>query len=126
MAWPEKSLSVNSHRLQIGAEMLANGELSEDEFQSLCGLIGQPGAGMRSHINVALETIHGLWSTKSLIPVRQRVTSLLLRKLVRNQGENSRVVVDTIQTLARSREVKVYIECWRIGHFTLGNTGCPV
>jgi predicted Zn-dependent protease len=114
----EESLSVNSHRLQIGAEMLANGELSEDEFQSLCGLIGQPGAGMRSHIKVALETIHGLWSTKSLIPVRQRVTSLLLRKLVRNQGENSRVVVDTIQTLARSREVKDYIECWRIGHFT--------
>ena len=54
----------------------------------------------------------------SLVAVRQQVTSLVLRKLIRNQGASSRVVMDTILTRTQSSDVKDYVRRWRIGHFT--------
>lgn len=113
----EEALSINGHRLQIGAEMFGNGELSEEEFQCLCRLIGQTGAYIPSHLSVTLETLNGLWSTTSLIGVRQKVTSMLLLMLTRNQGEESRVILDTIYSRVRSYAARSYIEGWRIGHF---------
>lgn len=113
----EHALSISSFRLLIGAEMLSSGELTEQDFQLLSCVIGQPGAEMASHIQVALEVINGLWTTGSLLPVRHRTTSIILRNLVRHQGSNSAAVMDTIQTLAKLPDIREYMKNWRIGHF---------
>ena len=113
----EHALSINSSRLLIGARMLTTGELTEQEFQRLSSVLGQHGADMQSHIKVALEVINRLWRTGSVLSVRHRVTSIILRNLVRHQGGNSSVVMDTIQTSARMPDVKEYMALWRIGHF---------
>lgn len=113
----EHALSISSFRLLIGAEMLSSGELTEQDFQLLSSVIGQPGAEMASHIKVALEVINGLWTTGSILPVRLRATSIILRNLVRHQGSNSAVVMDTIQTRAKLPDISEYMKNWRIGHF---------
>ena len=113
----EHALSISSFRLLIGAEMLTSGELNEQEFQLLSSVIGQPGAEMASHIKVALEVINGLWKTGSTLPVRYRATSIILRNLVRHQGSNSAVVMDTIQTQAKLPDIREYLKNWRTGHF---------
>lgn len=118
----EHALSISSFRLLIGAEMLNSGELSEQEFQLLSSVIGQPGAEMASHIKIALEAINGLWITGSTLPVRHRAASIILRNLVRHQGNNSAVVMDTIQTRARLPDIREYIENWRTGHFIVHPT----
>lgn len=118
----EHALSISSFRLLIGAEMLNSGELTEQEFQLLSSVIGQPGAEMASHIKVALEAINGLWKTGSTLPVRHRATSIILRNLVRHQGSNSAVVMDTIQTRAKLPDIREYMANWRTGHFIVHAT----
>ncbi|UWP88440.1 PIN domain-containing protein [Aliiroseovarius crassostreae] len=113
----EQALSINSFRLLIGAKMLISGELTEQEFQLLSSVIGQPGAEMASHIEVALEVIIGLWTIGSTLPIRHRATSIILRNLVRHQGGNSAVVMDTIQTRVKLLDIKEYMQNWRTGHF---------
>lgn len=113
----EEALSTNTERVLAAAEMLASGELSDGEFALFCSLLGQSGADMRSHIEVAVGAITGLWSVGSLKTVRQKATSVILRNLIRHQGENARVVLDTVQTLARTSDIRHYIIGWRVGHF---------
>lgn len=122
----EHALSISSFRLLIGAEMLSSGELTEQDFQLLSSVIGQPGAEMASHIKVALEVINGLWTTGSILPVRHRATSIILRNLVRHQGSNSAVVMDTIQTRAKLPDIREYMKNWRTGHFIVHATSSEV
>tara|TARA_R100001377_G_scaffold82124_1_gene62186 strand:+ start:23 stop:3574 length:3552 start_codon:yes stop_codon:yes gene_type:complete len=113
----EDSLSTGADRLLAAAEMMATGEISEIEFDRYSSLIGQKGAEMRSHIEVTMATIRGLWMIGALTSVRQKATGIILRNLIRFQGEDTRVVLDTIQTLNRNNFARQYLESWRTGHF---------
>jgi hypothetical protein len=113
----EDALSTNTNRLLVAAEMMATGEMSDIEFARYSSLLGQKGAEMRSHIEVALATIKGLWTIGSRNSVRERATGIVLRNLTRLQGTDSRVVLDKIQTLNRNPFADQYIKNWRIGHF---------
>lgn len=113
----EENLSTNSERILIAAEMLSSGELSESEFTIFCSLLGQPGADMRSHIEVTVLAIRGLWEISSLRSVRERATGIILRSLTRFQGGDTRVVLDTVKALLRDDRVRRYVAGWRIGHF---------
>jgi hypothetical protein len=113
----EDALSTNTNRLLVAGEMMATGEMSDIEFARYSSLLGQKGAEMRSHIEVALATIKGLWTIGSRNSVRERATGIVLRNLTRLQGTDSRVVLDKIQTLNRNSFADQYIKNWRIGHF---------
>ncbi|WP_282039918.1 PIN domain-containing protein [Halomonas alimentaria] len=113
----EEVLSTNSERLLCAAEMFNSGELSVEELEVMCSLLGQPGADMRSHLEVAVFTINKLWKLRNLSSVKERVTSVILRKLIRHQGSNSRVVLDAVQTLFCDGRIRQYISRWRVGHF---------
>lgn len=113
----EEALSTNSERILTAAEMLLSGELSEADFTIFCSLLGQSGADMRLHVEVSILAIRGLWEIRSLAPVRERATSIILRSLTRFQGGQTRVVLDTIQTLLPDKRIRQYIAAWRIGHF---------
>lgn len=113
----EEALSTNSERILAAAEMLSSGELSEAELTLFCSLLGQSGADMRSHVEVSVSAIRGLWDIRSLTRVREKTTSIILRSLTRFQGGDTRVVLDTVQTLVRDERIRQYIAGWRIGHF---------
>jgi len=113
----EDALSTNSERILIAAEMLSLGELSEADFTIFCSLLGQPGADMRSHVEVTVSAIRGLWEIASLTSVREKTTGIILRSLTRYQGDDTRVVLDAVQTLLRNDRIRQYIARWRIGHF---------
>ncbi len=113
----EDALSTNTERLLAAAEMMTTGAFSEDDFTRYSSLLGQKGAEMRSHIEVAMATIEGLWTIGSLTSVREKSTGIILRNLTRLQGEDTRVVLDTVQTLNRNASVERYIRNWRVGHF---------
>lgn len=113
----EDALGTNSDRLFCAAEMTASGEISEDEFVRYSSILGQKGAEMRSHIEVVLLTIGRLWTNSSLNSVREKATSIILSNLIRLQGTDSRVVLDTVQTSSRNFEARQYIANWRVGHF---------
>jgi hypothetical protein len=113
----EEALSTNSERILTAAEMLSSGELSEAEFTIFCSLLGQPGADIRSHVEVTVLAIRGLWEIGSLAPVREKTTGIILRSLTRFQRGDTRVVLDTVQTLLRDERIRRYIAGWRTGHF---------
>lgn len=113
----EDALSTNADRLLFAAEMMASGEITEDDFAKYSSLLGQKGAEIRSHVEVALATIRGLWTVGSLSAVRAKATGIILRNLTRLQGADARVVLDTIQTLNRNPSVGQYLQQWRVGHF---------
>ncbi len=113
----EDALSTNADRLLAAAEMMATGEISEVEFARYSSLLGQKGAEMRSHVEVAMATIKGLWMIGPLTSVRQKATGIILRNLIRLQGEDTRVVLDTVQTLNRNPFADQYLNNWRTGHF---------
>ena len=113
----EEALSTNSERILTAAEMLSSGELSEAEFTVFCSLLGQPGADIRSHVEVTVLAIRGLWEIGSLEPVREKTTGIILRSLTRFQRGDTRVVLDTVQTLLRDERIRRYIAGWRTGHF---------
>lgn len=113
----EDALSTNADRLMAAAEMMASGEMSEDDFAKYSSLLGQKGADMRSHVEVTLATIQGIWTVPSLTAVREKATGIILRNLTRLQGTDARVVLDTIQTLNRNAFAGQYLRHWRVGHF---------
>nr|WP_320142312.1 hypothetical protein [uncultured Cohaesibacter sp.] len=113
----EDALSTNSYRVLVAAELLSSGELSEREFTKFVALLGQKGAGMSSHIQVTVSALRGLWTTKSLVGVKNQATSIILRNLIRFQGSDSKEVLNTVQAMLRNTEASDYISGWRIGHF---------
>lgn len=113
----EEALSTNSERILIAAEMLSSGELSEAEFTIFCSLLGQPGADIRSHVEVTVSAIRGLWEITSLTSIREKTTGIILRSLTRFQGGDTRVILDTVQTRVCDDRIRRYIAGWRIGHF---------
>jgi len=113
----EDALSLNANRLVKAASMLTSGDLSVAEFDLFCGLVGQPGAEMRSHLAVAVLAIVEIWSLRDLIPHPEQATSVILRKLVRHQNENYREVLDAVRTMVRNPRIAEYLDGWRIGHF---------
>jgi tetratricopeptide (TPR) repeat protein len=113
----EETLSLNAHRLVTATLMLSTGELNDSEFDQYCALLGQPGAEMRSHIPVAVSAISEIWSRRTLIQYREKATSIILRKLIRNQSENYKEILDIIGRLVRNPNLIEYIRGWRKGHF---------
>tara|TARA_B100001179_G_scaffold229607_1_gene215646 strand:+ start:1319 stop:4870 length:3552 start_codon:yes stop_codon:yes gene_type:complete len=113
----EEALSTNSERILTAAEMLLSGELSEAEFTIFCSLLGQSGADIRSHVEVTVLAIRGLWEIGSLAPVREKTTGIILQSLTRFQRGDTRVVLDAVQTLLRDERIRRYIVGWRTGHF---------
>lgn len=113
----EESLSTSSERVLAAVKMLSSGKLSEDEFVLFCSVLGQAGADMRSHIDVTISAIFELWRTSSLVTTREKATGVILRCLLRHQGENARIVLDVMQKLVRDERIRQYIAGWRIGHF---------
>lgn len=113
----EDALSTSEGRLLAAAEMMGYGKISEDEFTNYSALLGQKGAAISSHVQVAEATIRGLWSFRSLVAVRERATGIILRNLIRLQGANWRIVLDSVQTLNRNVYADQYIKDWRKGHF---------
>ncbi|WP_273524119.1 hypothetical protein, partial [Rhodosalinus sediminis] len=113
----EQALSINAERIVTAAEMLLSDELSEAEIAVICSLLGQRGADMRSHVEVTVAAIRGLWEIRALTPVREKVTSIILRSLTRFQGDDARLVVDTVQTQLRDERIIQFIVRWRVGHF---------
>ncbi len=113
----QEALSINSERLLAGAEMLKSGEVTDKDFEILCSLLGQPGADMPSHVEVASWTIKGLWMVSDKSHFRERTTSTILRKLIRHQGSSSKIALDAIQALLPDGRIHEYIARWKIGHF---------
>lgn len=113
----EHALSITIRGVWAAAKMLASGELSDGEFELFCSPLGQSDANMETHICVAIDAIIGLWCTDSLKTVREKATSVILRNLIRYQGESARAVLDTVQKLVWYRDIENYIVGWRAGHF---------
>ncbi|MDA5635596.1 hypothetical protein PL640_20860 [Agrobacterium sp. ST15.16.024] len=113
----EEALSLNTTRLVAAVLMLSAGELDDAEFDLYCALLGQSGAEMRSHIPVAVSAIKEIWTRHTLTQYRGKATSVILRKLVRNQRENYKVVLDAVRRLVRDKDIVEYVDGWRTGHF---------
>ncbi len=113
----EEALSLNSERLVTAVSMLSSGQLSDAEFETFCALVGQAGAEMRSHITAAASAIGEIWSRRSLSSYREKATSTILRKLIRNQGESYKDVLLIIRRMVNDRNITQYIEGWQRGHF---------
>lgn len=115
----EHALSLNSFRIRTAAEMLASAEITEQEFQTFCSVVGQVGANLESHIRVALEAIEGLWRDRAVASVKHRAISVILRNIIRHQGEYSATVIDAIEARIDHSDIREYIKNWKIGHFIL-------
>lgn len=113
----EEALSLSVERLISAVSMLNCGELSDTEFDIFCSLIGQHGADMKSHIFVAVSAIIEIWSHSTPITNYKRATSTILRKLLRNQTDNYRELLDGIQRLVPDPQTIEYIKSWQKGHF---------
>ncbi|QFS96076.1 hypothetical protein FIV06_01510 [Labrenzia sp. THAF191b] len=113
----EEALSTNANRILVAAQMLSKSEISEGEFADFCSLLGQPGADLKSHIQVALGAITGLWEFDGLNEIKEKATSIILQKLVRGQADQARGVLNTVQKIFQHDEIGAYIAKWRIGHF---------
>ena len=113
----EDALSTNAARILMAAEMLSRHELSKEEFEKYCSLLGQCGADMPSHIEVAVAAMQGLWKMELDSGIRGKVTSVILRNLTSLQGSDTYVVLDTVESLVRGYGIRDYIEKWRVGHF---------
>lgn len=113
----ETALSTNSERIITATKMFSSGEISEAEYKAFCSLLGQAGADMKSHVEVAVSAISALWDFRTLSPERERATSIILRCLVRLQEGNTRRVLDTVETILRGCDASRYIAGWRVGHF---------
>ncbi|MNE13220.1 hypothetical protein D3C80_1060480 [compost metagenome] len=113
----EEALSLNTERLVTAFDMLSSGDLSEAEVNLFCSLLGQAGAEMRSHVPVAVSAIIEIWSRSPLIVNRERATSIILRKLLRNQTTSYKPLLQTVRRLVRDPEIADYISGWQKGHF---------
>lgn len=113
----EEALTTNADRLLAAAEMFAANDLTEQEFNAYCRLLGQAGAEMRSHASVALSAIIGLWKIKSLASVKEKSTSVILRNLTRLQGENTRPLLNAVHEVISDSRIRTYLAGWRKGHF---------
>ena len=113
----EEALSTNAERILMAAEMLSRHELSKEEFGKYCSLLGQCGADMPSHIEVAVAAMQGLWKMELESGTRGKATSIILRKLTSLQGSSTYVVLDTVESLVRGFGIRDYIGKWRVGHF---------
>ena len=113
----EEALSTNAERILMATEMLSRHELSKEEFGKYCSLLGQCGADMPSHIEVAVAAMQGLWKMELESGTRGKATSIILRKLTSLQGSSTYVVLDTVESLVRGFGIRDYIGKWRVGHF---------
>lgn len=115
----EATLSTNNHRILAAAEMLSTGELTQDEYNLFCTVIGQPGANLITHVRVATLVIQNLWEDRKFVLIRETATSIILRNLVRLQGENAQLVLNSLQAGVTNIYALTYISNWRLGHFLI-------
>ncbi|MFK0382736.1 hypothetical protein [Agrobacterium sp. NPDC090273] len=113
----EEALSLNAGRVVTAFDMLSSGDLSDAEVDLFCSLIGQAGAEMRSHVPVAVSAIVEIWSRSPLVVNRERATSIILRKLLRNQTANYKPLLEAVRRLVRDPQIAEYIYGWQEGHF---------
>lgn len=113
----EEALSLNASRVVTAFDMLSSGDLSDEEVDLFCSLIGQAGAEMKSHVPVAVSAIVEIWSRSPLIVNREKAISIILRKLLRNQTASYKPLLQAIRRSVRNSEIADYIYSWQKGHF---------
>lgn len=113
----EQHLSISPERLWAAAGMKKDNDISENEFELICSLIGQEGADLESHARVAISAIHGLWNIDELSSVKHMATSTILRKLTRMKGVSYQRLLETIVDVFDDPRIREYIIGWQKGHF---------
>ncbi|AEG48415.1 Tetratricopeptide TPR_1 repeat-containing protein [Sphingobium chlorophenolicum L-1] len=88
------------------------------------GLIGRLGGEIAeplSHLHAACEALHHLWSTQSVVKVREAATGLILENLLKGrQGDWSDLLQAVERFAARMPDFRRYIRGWGRGHFLPG------
>ncbi len=88
------------------------------------GLIGRLGGEIAeplSHLHAACEALHHLWSTQSVVKVREAATGLILENLLKGrQGDWSDLLQAVERFAARMPDLRRYIRGWGRGHFLPG------
>ena len=113
----EQHLSISPERLWAAAGMKKGDEISQTEFELICSLIGQEGADLESHAQVAIWAIHGLWNNPQLLPVKHVATSTILRNLTRIKGVRYQKLLKYIANFFEDPALKAYVLSWQKGHF---------
>lgn len=116
----EHALTTNSGRILHAAKMWVSGELTEQEFEKYCSILGQEGGNLMTHWDVGLTAIRGFWRFEELYPVKAKATGILLRNLTRLHPERIREILNTLEAHIGDAGLREYIRNWRIGHFLTG------
>ena len=88
-----------------------------NDFARVCRSIGQPGAAMLAHANVASQALDYIWRKSSCDVKRFYYTSTILSSLIKHQGSLWAPWIAYIYLNAKSRFLKIYITDWISGHF---------
>lgn len=72
---------------------------------------------MQSHVPVAVSAIVEIWSRSPQTINREAATSIILRKLLRNQAGSYKPLLAAIVRLVRDPQIAEYIHGWQRGHF---------
>jgi cellulose synthase operon protein C len=87
-------------------------------FDALATSLGGRHADMDSHIRVAAQIIHGLWTRRGLQPLREPATGIILTALLAERHTDYRVILGLlVRVFRRLPLVKEYIAGWTRGHF---------
>lgn len=89
--------------------------------KALIGRLGGEIAEPISHIQAACDALHHLWSTQSVIQVREAATGLILENLLKGrQGDWSDLLQAVESFASRMWDLRQYIRAWGQGHFLPG------
>lgn len=81
-------------------------------------MLGGAAAEPESHVRVAVEFLHLLWSDDSALPYRERATGMLLDHLVRERTRDYRQILLTVMWQVRAiPRLTEYLQSWLRGHF---------
>ncbi|WP_420606757.1 PIN domain-containing protein [Novosphingopyxis sp.] len=89
--------------------------------KALIGRLGGEIAEPLSHLHAACEALHHLWSTQSVLKIREAATGLILENLIKGrQGDWSDLLHAVERSVARIPGLRRYICGWGRGHFLPG------
>jgi hypothetical protein len=81
-------------------------------------MLGGAAAEPDSHVRVAVEFLHFLWTDDSALPYREPATGMLLDHLVRERTRDHRQILLTVMWRVRGiPRLKTYLQAWLRGHF---------
>lgn len=87
-------------------------------FATLAMCLGGKNADMNSHIRVAAQIIHGLWTNQDLMPLRAPATGIILTALLAERHGDYRIILGLlVRVFRRLPLAQEYIIGWIQGHF---------